>query len=556
MMSHESAKKVPRTPGHDMLTGVALLRDPALNKGSAFTEAERDALGLRGLLPARVHTQEEQVQRIVTNLRRCQSDLDKYIALNALRERNETLFFRVVTDNVEEMMPLIYTPTVGTGCLQYGQIFQRPRGIFITAKDRGRIASVLRNWPQPKVSMIVVTDGERILGLGDLGAHGMGIPVGKLCLYTACAGIHPDECLPIMLDVGTENKEFLKDPMYLGLRQQRVRGPAYDELVDEFITAVHQVYPGAVIQFEDFGNSNAFRLLEKYRPRICTFNDDIQGTAAVVLAGLYSAARITGRKLADEKILFLGAGEAAIGICELLVASMVAQGLNKEEARKRLWLVDSKGLVVKSRSGLTEHKQQFAHDHRALPDFQSAIESVKPTAIVGVAAVRDAFNQQVCEAMARINEQPLIFALSNPTSKAECTAEEAYRWTNGRCVFACGSPFDPVNVNGRTLVPRQGNNSYIFPGVGLAAIASGAKRVTDEMFLAAARSLADQVTQQEIDQGALYPSLSRVREVSARLATAVAKVAYEQGIATKPRPSEMFAHVSSLMYEPKYRMFA
>jgi len=325
--------------------------------------------------------------------------------------------------------------------------------------------------------------------------------------------------------------------------------------VEEFITAGHQVYPGAVIQFEDFGNSNAFRLLEKYRPRICTFNDDIQGTAAVVLAGLYSAARITGRKLADERLLFLGAGEAALGICELLVAAMIEQGLSKEEARKRLWLVDSKGLVVKSRSGLTTHKQAYAHDHRALPDFQSAVEFLKPTGIIGVAAVRDAFNQQVCEAMARINEQPLVFALSNPTSKAECTAEEAYRWTNGRAVFACGSPFDPVKVNGRTLVPRQGNNSYIFPGVGLAAIATGAKRVTDEMFLAAARSLADQVTQQEIDQGALYPSLSRVREVSAHLAAAVAKVAYEQDMATKERPQDLFAYVSSFMYEPNYRTF-
>ncbi|HSQ03476.1 MAG TPA: NAD-dependent malic enzyme, partial [Burkholderiales bacterium] len=512
-MSHESAKQKTCTPARDLPTGVALLRDPALNKGTAFTEKEREAFGLRGLLPARVHTQQEQVQRVVMNLRACPTDLDKYIALNALRERNETLFFRVVVDHVEEMMPLIYTPTVGLGCQKYGQIFQRPRGIFISAKDRGRIASVLRNWPQPKVGIIVVTDGERILGLGDLGAHGMGIPVGKLCLYTACAGIHPDLCLPIMLDVGTENKAFLDDPMYLGLKQSRVRGAEYDALVDEFITAVHQVFPGAVIQFEDFGNANAFRLLEKYRSRICTFNDDIQGTAAVVLAGMYSAARITGRKLADEKILFLGAGEAALGICELLVAAMVEQGLSKEDAQRRLWLVDSKGLVVKSRTGLTEHKRAYAHDHRSVSDFLSAVELLKPTAIVGVAAVRDAFNQQVCEAMARINPQPLIFALSNPTSKAECTADEAYRWTNGKAVFACGSPFDPVKINGKTLLPRQGNNSYIFPGIGLAAIACGAKTLTDAMFLAAARSLADQVTQAELDQGGIYPSLSRVRDV-------------------------------------------
>ena len=538
----------------DLPRGVALLRDPALNKGTAFTEHERDALGLRGLLPSHVLSQDEQVQRVLENLRRLPDDLDKHVALNALHDRNETLFFRVVCDNIDEMQPLIYTPTVGLACQKYGHIFQRPRGLFIGSNDRGRIAGVLRNWPY-RAGIIVVSDGERILGLGDLGANGMGIPVGKLSLYAACAGVHPNLCLPVMLDVGTNNAELLNDRYYVGLRQRRVRGAAYDELVEEFINAAHEVFPGVVIQFEDFANHNAFRLLHKYRDRICTFNDDIQGTAAVALAGIFSALRITGGKLTDQRILFLGAGEAATGIADLVVSAMVAQGLDEKTARRRCWLVDSRGLVVNNRTDLAEHKLPYAHDHAPIGDFLAAVKTLKPTAIIGVAAVGGAFTKEVLEEMARINELPVVFALSNPTSKAECTAEEAYRHTGGRALFACGSPFEPVALNGKTFVPRQGNNSYIFPGIGLGAIASGARRITDEMFMTAAHSLAHDVTEPDLGQGSLYPALPRIREVSANIAVKVAGVAYRRGLAAGREPQDVLAHVRSQMYEPPYSSY-
>ena len=538
----------------DLPRGVALLRDPALNKGTAFTEHERDALGLRGLLPPHVLSQDEQVQRVLENLRRLPDDLDKHVALNALHDRNEALFFRVVCDNIDEMQPLIYTPTVGLACQKYGHIFQRPRGIFIGSNDRGRIAGVLRNWPY-RAGIIVVSDGERILGLGDLGANGMGIPVGKLSLYAACAGVHPNLCLPVMLDVGTNNAELLNDRYYVGLRQRRVRGAAYDELVEEFINAAHEVFPGVVIQFEDFANHNAFRLLHKYRDRICTFNDDIQGTAAVALAGIFSALRITGGKLTDQRILFLGAGEAATGIADLVVSAMVAQGLDEKTARRRCWLVDSRGLVVNNRTDLAEHKLPYAHDHAPIGDFLAAVKTLKPTAIIGVAAVGGAFTKEVLEEMARINELPVVFALSNPTSKAECTAEEAYRHTGGRALFACGSPFEPVALNGKTFVPRQGNNSYIFPGIGLGAIASGARRITDEMFMTAAHSLAHDVTEPDLGQGSLYPALPRIREVSANIAVKVAGVAYRRGLAAGREPQDVLAHVRSQMYEPPYSSY-
>ena len=538
----------------DLPRGVALLRDPALNKGTAFTEHERDALGLRGLLPPHVLSQDEQVQRVLENLRRLPDDLDKHVALNALHDRNETLFFRVVCDNIDEMQPLIYTPTVGLACQKYGHIFQRPRGLFIGSNDRGRIAGVLRNWPY-RAGIIVVSDGERILGLGDLGANGMGIPVGKLSLYAACAGVHPNLCLPVMLDVGTNNAELLNDRYYVGLRQRRVRGAAYDELVEEFINAAHEVFPGVVIQFEDFANHNAFRLLHKYRDRICTFNDDIQGTAAVALAGIFSALRITGGKLTDQRILFLGAGEAATGIADLVVSAMVAQGLDEKTARRRCWLVDSRGLVVNNRTELAEHKLPYAHDHAPIGDFLAAVKTLKPTAIIGVAAVGGAFTKEVLEEMARINELPVVFALSNPTSKAECTAEEAYRHTGGRALFACGSPFEPVALNGKTFVPRQGNNSYIFPGIGLGAIASGARRITDEMFMTAAHSLAHDVTEPDLGQGSLYPALPRIREVSANIAVKVAGVAYRRGLAAGREPQDVLAHVRSQMYEPPYSSY-
>jgi len=535
--------------------GLALLHDPLLNKGTAFTERERDALGVRGLLPPHVFSQDEQAERALRHVRQQPTDLEKYIELNGLHERNASLFYRLVCDHIDEMQPLIYTPTVGLACQTYGLIFQRPRGLFIGANDRGRVKQVLRNWPYP-AAIIVVTDGERILGLGDLGANGMGIPVGKLSLYTACAGIHPRLCLPVMLDVGTDNEALLENPFYVGLRQRRLRGAGYDELVEEFVTGAQEVFPGVLIQFEDFANRNAFRLLKQYRDRACAFNDDIQGTAAVVLAGIFSALRATGAGLADQRMLFLGAGEAATGIANLMVAAMVEQGLSIEQAREHCWLFDSHGLVVASRGDLAEHKLAYAHRHAPIGEFAAAVSSLKPTAIIGVAAVGGTFTREVLEEMARINRQPIVLALSNPTSKAECTAEEAYRHTDGRALFACGSPFDPVTVDGRTRVPRQGNNSYIFPGVGLGVVVSRSRRVTDEMFMIAAHALADQVSESDLAQGSLYPALPRIREVSAIIATAVAAAAYRSGLAPGARPADLEASVRSQMFDPHYKSYS
>jgi malate dehydrogenase (oxaloacetate-decarboxylating)(NADP+) len=535
--------------------GVNLLHDPLLNKGTAFSDAERDALGLRGLVPPRVFSQEEQLVRVLENIRNKPTALEKYIYLVGLQDRNSTLFYRTVIDNLEEMMPLIYTPTVGQACQVYGHILRRPRGIFISIQDKSCIRDILRNWPYEDVRVIVVTDGERILGLGDLGAYGMGIPVGKLSLYTACAGVDPAACLPIMLDVGTNSEALLQDPLYIGLLQKRVRGEAYEEFIEEFVQAVQAVFPHALIQFEDFATANAFWLLKKYRNRVCTFDDDIQGTASVALAGLYSAMRMTGGKLADQRFLFLGAGEAGVGIGNLIVEALVDQGIPEAEARQHCWCLDSKGLVVRSRSDLAEHKRPYAHEHEPITDLLAAVEALRPTALIGVSAQARTFTQPVIEAMARLNPQPIIFALSNPTSKSECTAEEAYMWTQGRAIFASGSPFDPVTLNGKTYVPGQANNSYIFPGVGLGVIACEAVRVTDEMFFEAAKALAAEVTDADLAQGRIYPPLSRIREVSASIAAAVAKVAYERDLAMHPPVGSLLDFVKSQMYEPVYQSY-
>lgn len=533
-------------------TGVDLLHNPLLNHGTAFTEAERDALKLRGLLPPHVFTQEEQVQRSLENFRKKPTDLEKYIYLIGLEDRNETLFYRLILDNLDEMMPIIYTPTVGKACQEYAHIFRRPRGLYISAADIGRVAEVVANWPHDDVQVIVVTDGERILGLGDLGANGMGIPVGKLSLYTTCAGINPAKTLPVMLDVGTENETLLHDPIYLGLSQRRLRGEAYDSLVEEFMTAVFQRYPNALVQFEDFANLNAFRLLQTYRSQYCTFNDDIQGTASVTLAGLYSALRLTGGELAAQKLLFLGAGEAGIGIADLIVSAMMDEGLTEAEARQRCWFVDSRGLVESSRTNLAHHKRPYAHDFAPQPDLLSAINALQPTGIIGVSGRGGMFTQPVVEAMATLNEQPIVFSLSNPTANSECTAEEAYRWSEGRAIFASGSPFAPVEQNGRIFVPGQGNNAYIFPGVGLGVVAINSHQVTDEMFMVAARTLANLVTEADLAQGRVYPALQRIREVSAAIGTAVAEVAYAQGLARVTRPDDLPAYIEAQMYQPVY----
>jgi malate dehydrogenase (oxaloacetate-decarboxylating)(NADP+) len=536
--------------------GVALLRDPAFNKGSAFTEEERDALGIRGLLPPRVISIEHQLIRVLGNVRRKTTNLDKYVFLAGLQDRNMTLFYRLLLENLEELMPIVYTPTVGQACLEYSYIFRRPHGVFITANDRGKVADLLRNVRIQDIRIIVVTDGERILGLGDVGADGMGIPAGKLALYTACGGIHPFQALPVTIDVGTENESLLNDPLYIGLKQRRLRGEAYDRLIDEFVTAVQDVFPGALIQFEDFANRNAFRLLQKYQHEVCCFNDDIQGTASVTLAGIYSAMHIVRERLRDQKFLFLGAGEAGLGTGDLLVAAMVDEGLSEEEARQRCWFVDSKGLVVKSRDDLGERKQAYAHDHAFFSEFRACVEALKPTAIIGVSGKPRMFTREVVEAMARFNERPIVFSLSNPTSKTECTAEEAYTWTQGRAIFASGSPFDPVTVHNTTFVPAQGNNVYIFPGVGLGVIACGARHVTDEMFLVAARTLAQHVSYADLAQGRVYPPLPKIRAVSRAIATEVAEVAYRRGLARNPKPEDLSSYIAKIMYYPEYQRFA
>jgi len=531
------------------------LHDPALNKGTAFTEEERDELGLWGLLPPGINTMEEQVLRVMGNYNRKTSDLEKYIFLVALQDRNQTLFYRVLTDHLEEMMPIIYTPTVGLACQEFVHIFRRPKGIFVSDKNKGRFSEILQNWPNKEVRVIVITDGERILGLGDLGVAGMGIPVGKLSLYTACAGIHPSWCLPVTIDVGTNNVELQKDPLYFGMRHQRIRGEAYDDLIEEFITAVQENFPNTLIQFEDFGNINAFRLLNRYRNRICAFNDDMQGTASVALAGLYAAMRMIGQKITDQKILFLGAGEAGTGIGDLIVSAMMNEGVSQTEARQRCWFADSKGLVVKSRKNLPEHKLRYAHEFLDHPYFLEAVKALKPTAIIGVSGQPGTFTQPILEEMARCNERPIVFALSNPTPRSECTAKEAYVWTQGRAIFASGSPFDPFTLEGITYEPGQGNNAYIFPGVGLGVIACRAKHVTDEMFLAAAQTLAAEVTEDDFKRGSIYPPLGHIREISAKIATAVCEVAYEQGLAVNPRPNDLAAFIKSQMYEPNYRSY-
>jgi len=536
--------------------GAALLRDPAFNKGTAFTLAERDALGLHGLLPPAVDTIEQQAERAMWNCRRKSSALEKYIFLSALQDRNETLFCRVLLDNLEELMPIVYTPTVGEACERYGHILRRPRGIYVSRQDRGRISRVLGNWESKNVRVIVCTDGERILGLGDLGVHGMGIPVGKLALYTACAGIAPRQCLPVCIDVGTDNPSLLQDPLYLGLREKRLRGEGYFELMEEFVAAVQERFPDALLQFEDFATENAFALLSRYRDRLRTFDDDIQGTASVAVAGILSALRLTRRPLAEQQLVFLGAGEAGTGIADLFVSLLVEGGMAEAEARRHCWLLDSKGLVVASRANLAAHKRRYAHEAPEARDLLGAVERLRPTALIGVSGAPGTFTQPVIEAMARQQERPIVFALSNPTSKAECTAEQAYRWSHGRAIFASGSPFPEFTLEGRRLVPGQGNNAYVFPGVGLGVMVSGARRVTDEMFAAAARALAGLVGPADLEVGRVYPALSRIREVSREIAAVVAEVAWRRGLAARARPADVRALIEAEMFQPVYPEYA
>lgn len=545
--------------GGPKVRGIDLLRDPYMNKGTAFTLKERQIMGIHGLLPPAVFNQEEQIERTLANFRRCATPLDKYIYLSALSDRNIKLFYALVMNNVEEMAPIIYTPTVGQACQQFGQIFRRPRGLYITINDIGHVYEILCNWPETRVKAVCVTDGERILGLGDLGAYGMGIPVGKLSLYTAMGGVPPQQCLPVVFDVGTDNEKLLEDDLYIGLRHKRVRGPKYDELIEEFLEAVVYRYgQGTLVQFEDFANHNAFRLLDKYQHKYLTFNDDIQGTASVAVAGVIAATRILKNKVSDHKYLFQGAGEASIGIADLLVMAMKEEGVSWEDAVSKIWMVDSKGLITKNRKsgGITPQKSKYAKDHADIRNLEEVCEVIKPTVAIGAAAISGAFTEKFIQTMGKNNEQPVIFALSNPTSKAECTAEQAYRLTEGRCIFASGSPFDAVELNGRRYVPGQGNNAYIFPGVALGAILSGAHHVTDGFFLKASQRLASMVTEADMNEGRVYPPLNTIREVSTKLAAKIIEYAYEEGLATTyPEPVDKEEFVRQNQFYTDYESF-
>jgi malate dehydrogenase (oxaloacetate-decarboxylating)(NADP+) len=540
-----------------MARGLELLNDPWLNKGTSFSTEERLSLGLSGLLPPHIADMEEQVQRVMENYRRKTDAMDKYVFLTALHDRNVTLFYKVLTENLMEMTPILYTPTVGFACQQFGHIYRRNRGLYINFHHKGRIAKVLANWPSDDVDIIVISDGSRILGLGDLGANGMGIPIGKLALYVAGAGLNPARTLPILLDMGTDNEELLSDPLYLGITRSRVHGREFYEVVDEFVRAATGRWPNVLIQWEDFTNDKAFPLLNRYRENVLSFNDDIQGTGAVALAGLLSAMRHMQAELKDQRIVFYGAGSAAVGIAEMICAGMCEEsGISIEQARERFWLMDSVGLVTSARKDkLQVHKLPYARDEKPADTLLQLVNRVRPTILVGVSGQPQTFGEKVVRSMHRHCGKPIIFALSNPTVKSECTAEQAYTWTNGDAIFASGSPFDPVRINGRIFVPGQGNNMFIFPGVGLGAGMCGASKITDSMFFTAAKTLAHMVTKEELETGTVYPDLRKIRQISLAIATAVCRLAYEQGLARVPEPEDIRQWVRDHMYHPEYRTY-
>lgn len=532
--------------------GFSVLHDPLVNKGSAFTAKERQAAGLEGLLPPRVDTLALQVARVHAELDMLDSDLQRYLFLMDLQSRNQTLFYAILMSDPARFMPLVYTPTVGEACQKFDHIFRASRGVYLPITAKGRVKELLQNWPKKDIRFIVVTDGERILGLGDLGVGGMGIPVGKLALYTAVAGVPPELTLPITLDVGTNNEALLEDPLYLGLNQQRVRGKEYDAFIEEFVDAVQKLYPKCCLQWEDFANFNAVPILAKYKDKICTYNDDIQGTAGIALAGIYGALRISGQKLVDQKFLFMGAGSAATGIAELICLAMVSEGLTLAQARARIALYDIHGLVDSSRKDLAAFQKPFANKYKPCTSFVDAIKQIKPTGIIGVSTVPKLFNQQVIEAMSEVNDRPIIFPYSNPTSRSECTAEEAYKWSKGKAIFASGSPYPPVTFMGKTFIPGQGNNVYIFPAMGMAVLATESTRVTEQMFIVAAKAVAEQVTQEELDSGLIYPPQSQILDASLHTAAKIAEYIFDQGLARVKKPKDIEAHIRQLAYKPVY----
>lgn len=535
--------------------GLDILIDASRNKSTAFSEKEKKALGLIGLVPDATETQDLQLQRVLMQLGHKSTDLDRYIYLVNLLDHNETLFYRTIMSDPARFLPIVYDPTIGEACLKFGHIFRQPRGIYLSIERRGQVKEVLENWPRRDVRFICVTDGGRILGLGDLGANGMGIPIGKLQLYTAAAGVPPEGLLPLYLDAGTNNQGLLADPLYLGLRKTRPKTEDLFSFVDEFVEAVQTVFPECCIHFEDWTGVDAVHLLERYRDKVCCYNDDVQGTAGITLAGMINACRIKGTQLRDESYLFLGAGSAGIGLSNLLCSALVMEGLTLEEARSRIHMIDAVGLLESTRTDLVDFQLPYAHPHAPMGPgrFAEAVETFKPTTIIGVSTTGGAFDKKVVEAMSRVNERPIILALSNPTEKAECTAEQAYAWSGGKAIYAAGVQFPPVNFAGTTFLPGQANNFFIFPAIGMAIYATKASRVTDTMFIEAAKAVADQVTDAQRAQGLLYPLQSDILEAEIKTAARVAALVFDEGLARVDKPKDFESFIRQLVYRPDYQ---
>src|SRR6202051_2328038 len=546
--------------GEEIMTtnkrGIELLYDPSLNKSTAFTEAEREGLGLVGLLPDVTETEELQIRRVMQQLGFKATNLDRYIYLMGLLDHDETLFYKVLMNDPAHFLPVVYDPTIGEACLKFGHIYRQARGMYLSITRRGKVKEILKNWPQKDVRFICVTDAGRILGLGDLGANGAGIPIGKLQLYTACAGVPPQYLLPMYLDAGTNNEQYLRDPLYLGMRKTRPATADLYSFVDEFVEAVQEVFPRCCIHFEDWTGTDAVHLLQRYRDKYCVYNDDVLGTAGVTLAGMINAAKLKGTKLKDEKYLFLGAGSAGIGLANLLFSALVAQGMTLKEAQSRVYMFDINGLLESTRKDLVDFQKPYAHQHPPTRDFVAAIESIKPTTIIGVSTIGGGVKQKAIESLAKINDPPLFLALSNPTEHAECPAEQAYTWSKGKAIYAAGVQFEPVRYNGQTFLPGQANNFYIFPAVGMAIFATQAKRVTDEMFIEAGQAVADQVPSDLLKQGLLYPLQSNILETEIQTAARVAKLVFDAGLARVERPADMVAFIREHVYKPEYKLEA
>jgi malate dehydrogenase (oxaloacetate-decarboxylating) len=545
------------------LSGYRLLADPRFNKGTAFSEQERDAFALHGLLPPRVATMSEQVSRRLAAFREFATDLERYAFLRDLQDTNETLFYALLAQNLQELLPIVYTPTVGAGCRSFSRLFRKPRGLFLSLPRKGTLKQILANPMFDKTEVIVVTDGERILGLGDQGAGGMGIPIGKLALYTACGGIDPARCLPVLLDVGTDNAENLRDPLYVGWNHARVRGQEYDDFVEEFIAAVDERWPHVLLQWEDFAKGNANRLLARYRDRVCTFNDDIQGTAAVATGTLLSAINVTGVPLAEQRIAIFGAGSAGCGIAKLLLAAMQAEGIDAADAARRFYLVDRDGLLIEGMNGLAEFQRPFLQPREAVASWRTGevislmdvINNAKPTALIGVSGQPGAFSEQAVRTLAAQHTRPIIFALSNPISCAEATPADIDRWSEGRAIIGAGSPFPSLMRRGAPFSVDQTNNSYIVPGVGLGAIATRARRISDTMFMAAARALAELSPAKRDPNANLLPSVTALREVAIKVAIAVGKQACAEGLTEGVTADSVEAAVTAKMWTPHYAAY-